>query len=172
MTHYYITNTWGQWLWPLHPWQWPLTRSIGKYSDPDTHSLSCYNCHMLKTVQEKLKHMVIKNIIYFRFLSTFTMQFKGGVFKILKNRPFCNTDAYYIKIWNKVSAFKENNKFLLSKIHFFFCAYGNKRIEPSPNLYIPCKFKNSNFFSLVQYEHCVYDGYHCHNRLRTLIKEL
>lgn len=65
-----------------------------KISDPDTNSLSCYNCDMLKTVQEKLKHMVIENIIYFRFLSTFTMQFKGGVFKILKNRPFCNTDAY------------------------------------------------------------------------------
>lgn len=72
----------------------------------------------------------------------------------------------------KLVHLKKTTNFYCQKFIFFFCAYGNKRIKPSPNLYIPCKFKNSDFFSLVQYEHCVYDGYHCHNRLRTLIKEL
>lgn len=47
----------------------------------------------------------------------------------------------------------------------FLCLWKEKNLTLTKSVY---KFKNSDYFSLVQYEHCVYDGYHCHNRLSTL----
>lgn len=72
----------------------------------------------------------------------------------------------------KLVHLKKTTNFYCQKFIFFSVLMETKELNPHQICIYLANLKISNFFSLVQYEHCVYDGYHCHNRLRTLIKEL